>query len=137
MRFSVSFRYARVCIGVCALLWASRALAVEADARQRSVALFTEGGAAGKAGDYTRAEAAFRTSYALHPSGSTLRNLALTEMHLGKMVEALGGYGEFVEKPDEIKPAIERAMKSGKPSLVNVCTDPEAQATTDMGFSGY
>jgi thiamine pyrophosphate-dependent acetolactate synthase large subunit-like protein len=54
-----------------------------------------------------------------------------------KMVEALGGYGEFVEKPDEIRPAIERAMKSGKPSLVNVCTDPEAQATTDMGFSGY
>jgi thiamine pyrophosphate-dependent acetolactate synthase large subunit-like protein len=54
-----------------------------------------------------------------------------------KMVEALGGYGEFVENPDEIKPAIERAMKSGKPSLVNVCTDPEAQATTDMGFAGY
>jgi thiamine pyrophosphate-dependent acetolactate synthase large subunit-like protein len=54
-----------------------------------------------------------------------------------KMVEALGGYGEFVEKPDEIRPAIERAIKSGKPSLVNVCTDPEAQATTDMGFSGY
>jgi acetolactate synthase-1/2/3 large subunit len=54
-----------------------------------------------------------------------------------KMVEALGGYGEFVEKPDEIRPAIERAMKSGKPSLVNVCTDPEAQATTDMGFAGY
>jgi len=54
-----------------------------------------------------------------------------------KMVEALGGYGEFVEKPDEIRPAIERAMKSGKPALVNVCTDPDAQATTDMGFSGY
>jgi acetolactate synthase-1/2/3 large subunit len=54
-----------------------------------------------------------------------------------KMVEALGGYGEFVEKPDGIRPAIERAMKSGKPSLVNVCTDPDAQATTDMGFAGY
>ena len=54
-----------------------------------------------------------------------------------KMVEALGGYGEFVEKPDQIRPAIERAMKAGKPALVNVCTDPEAQATTDMGFSGY
>jgi acetolactate synthase-1/2/3 large subunit len=54
-----------------------------------------------------------------------------------KMVEALGGYGEFVEKPEAIKPAIERAMKSGKPALVNVCTDPDAQATTDMGFAGY
>jgi thiamine pyrophosphate-dependent acetolactate synthase large subunit-like protein len=54
-----------------------------------------------------------------------------------RMVEALGGYGEFVEQPNEIRPAIERAMKSGKPALVNVCTDPDAQATTDMGFSGY
>ncbi len=54
-----------------------------------------------------------------------------------KMVEALGGYGEFVEKPEGIKPAIERAMKAGKPALVNVCTDPNAQATTDMGFAGY
>ncbi|HVA41515.1 MAG TPA: thiamine pyrophosphate-binding protein [Candidatus Binataceae bacterium] len=54
-----------------------------------------------------------------------------------KMVEALGGYGEFVEKPDGIRGAIERAFKSGKPALVNVCTDPEAQATTDMGFAGY
>ncbi len=54
-----------------------------------------------------------------------------------KMVEALGGYGEFVEKPGDIRGAIERAFKSGKPALVNVCTDPEAQATTDMGFAGY
>jgi len=54
-----------------------------------------------------------------------------------KMVEALGGYGEFVEQPDGIRPAIERAMKAGKPALVNVCTDPNAQATTDMGFAGY
>jgi thiamine pyrophosphate-dependent acetolactate synthase large subunit-like protein len=54
-----------------------------------------------------------------------------------KMVEALGGYGEFVEKPDGIRAAIERAMKAGKPALVNVCTDPDAQATTDMGFAGY
>jgi thiamine pyrophosphate-dependent acetolactate synthase large subunit-like protein len=54
-----------------------------------------------------------------------------------KMVEALGGYGEFVEKPDGIRGAIERAFASYKPALVNVCTDPQAQATTDMGFAGY
>ncbi|HLK86817.1 MAG TPA: thiamine pyrophosphate-binding protein [Candidatus Binataceae bacterium] len=54
-----------------------------------------------------------------------------------RVVEALGGYGEFVERPDDIRGAIERAFKSGKPALVNVCTDPEAQATTDMGFAGY
>src|SRR5262245_25923876 len=35
-----------------------------------------------------------------------------------KMVEALGGYGEFVERPDAIRPAIERAIKSRKTALV-------------------
>ncbi|MFZ5476268.1 MAG: thiamine pyrophosphate-binding protein [Myxococcota bacterium] len=37
-----------------------------------------------------------------------------------RMVEALGGHGEYVERPDEIYPAIQRALESGKPALVNV-----------------
>jgi acetolactate synthase-1/2/3 large subunit len=54
-----------------------------------------------------------------------------------KLVEALGGHGEWVEKAAEIRPAIERALRAGRPALVNVRTDPEAYATTDMGFAGY
>ena len=37
-----------------------------------------------------------------------------------RVVEALGGHGEYVERPDEIRPALERAFASGKPALVNV-----------------
>jgi acetolactate synthase-1/2/3 large subunit len=37
-----------------------------------------------------------------------------------KVVEALGGHGEHVTEPSEIVPAIERALASGKPALVNV-----------------
>ncbi|MFP6625639.1 MAG: thiamine pyrophosphate-binding protein [Deltaproteobacteria bacterium] len=37
-----------------------------------------------------------------------------------RVVEALGGHGEFVEEPDQIRPALERAFASGKPALVNV-----------------
>lgn len=37
-----------------------------------------------------------------------------------KIVEAMGGHGEFCEKPDEIGPALERAFDSGKAALVNV-----------------
>jgi acetolactate synthase I/II/III large subunit len=37
-----------------------------------------------------------------------------------KVVEALGGHGEHVTKPADILPALERAVASGKPSLVNV-----------------
>jgi acetolactate synthase-1/2/3 large subunit len=41
------------------------------------------------------------------------------------VVEALGGYGELVRTPEEVKPALERAFTSGAPALVNVLTDPE------------
>ncbi len=41
-----------------------------------------------------------------------------------KLVETLGGHGELVESPDQLKPALERAFASGKPALVNVLTDP-------------
>lgn len=37
-----------------------------------------------------------------------------------KVVEALGGHGEHVTRPDDIAPALERAFESGKPALVNV-----------------
>jgi acetolactate synthase-1/2/3 large subunit len=37
-----------------------------------------------------------------------------------KVVEALGGHGEHVTRPDEIRPAIDRAFASGKPAVVNV-----------------
>jgi len=37
-----------------------------------------------------------------------------------KVVEALGGHGEYVERPEELRPALERAAASGKPALVNV-----------------
>ena len=39
-----------------------------------------------------------------------------------KVVEALGGYGELVTDPDEIRPALERAVASGKPACLNVVT---------------
>ncbi|TFH24928.1 MAG: acetolactate synthase [Myxococcales bacterium] len=37
-----------------------------------------------------------------------------------KVVEALGGHGEYVTEPEEIRPALERAFASGKPACVNV-----------------
>jgi acetolactate synthase-1/2/3 large subunit len=37
-----------------------------------------------------------------------------------KMVEAIGGYAEYVQIPEEVAPAVERALASSLPSLVNV-----------------
>ncbi|MDQ3724160.1 MAG: acetolactate synthase [Actinomycetota bacterium] len=40
------------------------------------------------------------------------------------VVEALGGLGELVRTPAELRPALERAFAAGAPALVNVLTDP-------------
>jgi acetolactate synthase-1/2/3 large subunit len=53
-----------------------------------------------------------------------------------KVAEDLGAHGEFVEKPKEIRPALERAWASGRPAVVNVVTDPTARAQT-VRFSAY
>jgi acetolactate synthase I/II/III large subunit len=41
-----------------------------------------------------------------------------------QLVEALGGHGELVERPEDVRPALERSFTAGKPALVNVLTDP-------------
>ena len=37
-----------------------------------------------------------------------------------RVVQGLGGYGEAVERPEDIRPALERAFASGLPACVNV-----------------
>jgi len=56
-----------------------------------------------------------------------------------KMAEGLGCYGEYVENPEDIRPALERAQKqvdAGRVALVNVKTDYRARAGT-VQFSDY
>jgi acetolactate synthase-1/2/3 large subunit len=62
------------------------------------------------------------------------RNLGHTRYD--RMAMDLGAHGEFVEKPTEIRPALERAFASGKPAIVNVITDHKARAQT-VRFSAY
>ncbi|MFQ5827140.1 MAG: thiamine pyrophosphate-binding protein [Dehalococcoidia bacterium] len=58
------------------------------------------------------------------------RKYLLGFTHYEKIVEALGGYGEWVERPQDIRPALERAFKAGVPAALNVPLDPRALATT-------
>lgn len=44
------------------------------------------------------------------------------------IAKALGGHGEMVEDPSDIRPAIMRAFASGKPACVNVLTDRSARS---------
>jgi oxalyl-CoA decarboxylase len=43
-----------------------------------------------------------------------------------KMIEAFGGVGVNVTTPDELKRAVDAAMDSGKPTLINAMIDPAA-----------
>lgn len=49
--------------------------------------------------------------------------LYLRETHYEEVVNAMGGYGELVTKPEDIGAALDRALASDLPSLVNVMTD--------------
>jgi acetolactate synthase-1/2/3 large subunit len=62
------------------------------------------------------------------------RNLGYTRYD--RVAQELGAHGELVEKPHEIRPALERAYASGKPAVVNVVTDKTARAQT-VRFSAY
>jgi thiamine pyrophosphate-dependent acetolactate synthase large subunit-like protein len=44
-----------------------------------------------------------------------------------KVVAALGGHGEMVDRPEEIRPALDRAFASGLPACINVICDPKAE----------
>jgi acetolactate synthase I/II/III large subunit len=47
-----------------------------------------------------------------------------SECRYDEIVRTLGGHGELVSRPEDLRPALERAFASGRPALVNVLTDP-------------
>lgn len=50
-----------------------------------------------------------------------------------KFAEAYGAYGQRVEEPDEIRPALRRAVESNRPSVVEIIVERETDAS--MGTS--
>jgi acetolactate synthase-1/2/3 large subunit len=63
-----------------------------------------------------------------HPMEAIYGYSVVAELRPGtrydEVVRALGGHGELVSAPGELRPALERAFTSGLPSVVNVLTDP-------------
>ncbi len=59
----------------------------------------------------------------MRPQVGLFKRTVATELRYTRydqVVEALGGHGEHVTEPDQIRPAIDRAFASGQPALVNV-----------------
>jgi acetolactate synthase I/II/III large subunit len=63
-----------------------------------------------------------------HPMEALYGYSVVAELRPGtrydEVVRVLGGHGELVTAPAELRPALERAFASGLPSVVNVLTDP-------------
>ena len=63
-----------------------------------------------------------------HPMEAIYGYSVVAELRPGtrydEVVRALGGHGELVSTPAELRPALARALGSGVPAVVNVLTDP-------------
>jgi acetolactate synthase-1/2/3 large subunit len=54
-----------------------------------------------------------------------------------KVAEGFECYGEFVEREEDIGPAIARALASGKPGVIQVPVDPEANAMDAPNYEEF
>lgn len=61
----------------------------------------------------------------------------LGDVHYDEFAKLLGGHGEEVREPSQIRPALERARESGKPALINVWIDQNAFAPGTMNQTMY
>ena len=77
----------------------------------------------------------FQVAYYGRAVGTDLRFI-----RYDRVVDAIGGYAEYVEKPAEVGPAVARALNSGRPALVNVAVrsgaSPLAEAMINRRTGG-
>ena len=72
------------------------------------------------------------TQGVMRRGGKALGTFLSQETNYAKIMEGMGGYGERVTDPEQIRPALERAFGSGKPALLDVVIDQKV-AYADMG----
>jgi len=60
-----------------------------------------------------------------------------TDVRFDKIAEGFGCHGEYVEREEEIGPAIRRAYGSGKPAVVHVCIDPKANSEEMPNYAEF
>jgi acetolactate synthase-1/2/3 large subunit len=61
----------------------------------------------------------------------------LDDVRFDRFAEAMGGFGLRVTRPEEIRPALEKARDSGRPALVDVVIDREAYSSGTMNQTMY
>ena len=51
------------------------------------------------------------------------------------VAQGLGAHGEYVERPEELEPALKRAFSSDKPALVNVVVERAISPRAEMAIA--
>jgi thiamine pyrophosphate-dependent acetolactate synthase large subunit-like protein len=72
----------------------------------------------------------FRTLFPLDHEPTTRY---LPRIRYEKIMEAFGGYAESVDQPEQVQPALRRAVESGLPACLNVYVDPQAPFKNYVG----
>jgi thiamine pyrophosphate-dependent acetolactate synthase large subunit-like protein len=63
---------------------------------------------------------------AFYPDESERITMFQSAIRYEAIMRAFGGHAEFVERPEELRPAMKRAVASGKTACINVKVDPYA-----------
>ena len=63
---------------------------------------------------------------ALYPPDCERVTMFQPDIRYESIMRAFGGHGEFVGRPEELKPALQRSLQSGLPACINVKVDPNA-----------
>ena len=61
----------------------------------------------------------------------------LSPLRYDRLIEVMGGYGENVIEPSQIRPALERARESGKPACINVMVARDVFGSSTKSMSVY
>jgi 2-hydroxyacyl-CoA lyase 1 len=69
---------------------------------------------------------------ALYPAGCECITMFEPGICYEKIAEAFGAHGEYVDRPEQIRPAIERALKAEKPTCINVKVEPCEEFVSDL-----
>jgi acetolactate synthase I/II/III large subunit len=70
------------------------------------------------------------------PAKGNVANLLLPTRY-DLIVEAMGGYGEHVSEPSQIRPALDRARASGKPACINVVVNRDTFSASTRNLTIY
>jgi acetolactate synthase-1/2/3 large subunit len=74
------------------------------------------------------------TTVILNNLGWSAQWVPLGVRHYERMAPAFDGEGMLVERPEELRPALERALAAQAPAIVNVLVDPAAEYFPGRSF---